>query len=128
MAHLNITPVTQNLSAIRFSGGNESLPSPSKLIPRNPDGTVKDCSAVSGLSLTVYQSLPQGGYGLTGTVTPTIDVADATGVTCHFAVGDADTMITALGANGNYPYVMTATAGSDSFTIAQGVMVVKYLN
>jgi len=118
MAHLNSTPdnfsITLNYSTYAtFATGAQV-----KLVPKNIDGTVFDCTGMNAASLNYFYPSP-GNAERQANQPITVGTADATGIVLSLTPAQA-TAIAATMTNTNAPADITISNGTDTMIAGKG--------
>jgi len=94
-----------------------------KFVPKAPDGTVLDCTGFSANpSMNIYVNSRIANASFFANITPTVIVADATGITFSFDPAMIQTILDSIGANAAWYNLTTEDATPDNLNVGYGVL------
>jgi hypothetical protein len=125
MALQPTTPDTKALSGVFSNSQGSSGIAEVKFVPRNLDGSILDCTGMTGIDLRIPQpnlSSPQATVAVAGTV----GTADSTGVIFSMSISQMGTLISNWFSTGvSIPFSAVGSDGTDSWVLNNGTLVMK---
>jgi len=114
-----VPTIAQNTNIALVKGNSYQL----KLIPKNPDGTVFDCTGINNANLEVLSDATTATN--LGTIGLTVGTADATGVIVTMSPANVTSVGSVLGTNRGV-YTIGLGDGTDTLNGAYGNLAVQF--